>query len=236
MENQPPPPPPGMEPEKKKGLPPLAWVGIGCGTLLVVAIILISVLVGTCVHKVKTTLKEFQDNPDKAAAEMVVRMNPDIEMVSQNDETGTMTVRVKESGETVTVSYKDLSEGRLTVKGKDGETTVIGNVGMDKVPEWVPRLENADKEVCLFHHEADGEISGVVHFQTSDSLEAVEEFFKAEAEKAGFGSSSSSKTSFNGVENATMEFEGNGRTLNITITRAGAGKPLMVQVGYKEKK
>jgi hypothetical protein len=239
MSNPPPPPsqpPSGPAPQEKKGLPPLAWVGIGCGTVLVLGIVIFAIAVTTCVRKVKHTLEDFQKNPDKAAAEMVVRMNPDLEKVSQNDEAGTITVRMKDTGETITVSYGDLAEGRLKVTGKDGSTTVIGAGDMEKVPGWVPKLENADKASCLFQHESDGEISGVLHFETSQSMDEVKEFFESEANKAGFNTSSSSNTSFNGTENASMKFEGGARSLSIALTRSSSGKPLMVQVGYKEKK
>jgi len=79
-------------------MPPLAWVGIGCGTILVILVIVVSLAVRACVDKVE----EFRKNPEKAGAEMFVRMNPDLELVSQDENAGTMTVRVKKSGETVT--------------------------------------------------------------------------------------------------------------------------------------
>jgi len=76
----------------------------------------------------------------------------------------------------------------------------------------------------------------MLHFETSDSMDEVQEFFKSACEDAGIDSSQTSATALNGVENASMEFGGDGRSLNIQITRSGAGKPLMVQVGYEEKK
>jgi hypothetical protein len=213
-------------------MPPIAWVGIGCGTILVILVIVVSLAVRTCVNKVN----DFKRNPEKAAAEMIVKMNPEWDLVSQDDNAGTMTVRIKESGETVTVSYADVAEGRLTVTGKDGETTTIGMGDMDKVPEWVPRLENADKAVSVFRHEDGKEISGSLHFETSESADDVQEFFETSAEEAGFNSKNASTTTVNGTESRSMEFKSAKRTLNIKITRAGAGEPLMVLVAYSERK
>ncbi len=233
-QSQAPPPSPAspVQEPKKKGLPPLAGAGIGCGTLLVIAVVLVSLMVRTCVNKVN----EFKRNPEKAAAEMVVKFNPDLDLVSQDDDAGTMTVRDKNTGETITVSYKDISEGRLTVTGEDGATTSLGMGSMEKVPAWVPRVENADKAISVFHHESDKEISGSVHFETGESADDVQKFMESAAEKAGFGSKSAGRTSVGGTETRSLNYSDDKRTLNIQITRASAGEPLMVQVTYSEEK
>ncbi len=89
----------------------MGWVGIGCGTVLIIAILVISLLVGFC-KRTMGDLSEFQRNPEKAAAELMVRMNPELEMVSRDEGAGEMTIRTKD-GEEIVLSYKDISEGKL---------------------------------------------------------------------------------------------------------------------------
>ena len=58
------PPPPA--PAKKKGLPPLAWVGIGCGALVVIALIVFAVGSWLVAKKVRDVAGEFEANPAMA--------------------------------------------------------------------------------------------------------------------------------------------------------------------------
>ncbi len=65
---------------------------------------------------VKTTKElgaDFEKNPERAAAELVVKFNPEYEKVSTDDEAGTMTIRAKD-GTVMTLSYEAIGEGRFT--------------------------------------------------------------------------------------------------------------------------
>jgi hypothetical protein len=233
MENSQTPPPsaPAPAPEKKEGMPVLAWVGIGCGTILVLVVILMALLVGKC----KRWAEEVQKNPEKAAAEMVVKFNPDLDMVSQDDAAGQMTIRNNKTGETVTLDYNDIAEGRLTMTGPDGTVAQVGAGSTERAPAWVPRLAAAESASSVFHKESDTEVSGVLSFKSSQTPEAVEEEIEAAAEKAGLGSSRSRSTSMNDTVTKTLEFSGGSKTLNVQITGT-SGNPLLVQVAYTEKK
>ncbi len=104
------------------------------------------------------SISEFTQSPQAATAKLIVAMNPDLEYVSEAKESGRLTIKVKSSGETVSLSYKDIAEGkltmtdstgaemnvesrdgtgRITVKNKDG-TTVIGGDATQAPPAWVP--------------------------------------------------------------------------------------------------
>jgi hypothetical protein len=233
MENAqaPPPPAPAPAPEKKKGMPAIAWVGIGCGTILVLIVIVIALLVGKC----KRFVEEVQANPEKAAAEMVVNFNPDLDMVSQDDATGQMTIRNNKTGETVTLDYADIAEGRLTVTDGDGTVSQIGTGSAEQAPSWVPRLPDSESALSVFHRESDSEISGVLSIKTKMSPEEVEAVFEDAAEKEGMSSSGSKSVSMNNTVSKTLVYQGGSKTLNVQITGSG-GKPLMVQVAYTEKK
>ena len=163
----PPPPPyappaaPPPAPEKKKGLPPLAWVGIGCGALLVIALIVFVAGSMFVAKKVRDVAGDFESNPAMAAAELAVRLDPNLELVESDQEAGTLTVRNKQTGEEMTFNLEQIEQGRLSVLTGEGEeksfsvsqgeggiefTTEEGGstsriqigAGSDEVPDWVP--------------------------------------------------------------------------------------------------
>ena len=165
------PPPPAP---KKEGIPALAWVGIGCGTLLIIAIVVISLLVGWCKRTVGD-LSEFQRNPEKAAAEMMVRVNPDLEMVSQDETAGEMTIRTKD-GKVMTLSYKDIAEGKFMVRDAEGNVAEFGSTDLSKVPAWVPRVPDMQSATAAFHSQQNGKLSGLYTATTDRSANDLNEF------------------------------------------------------------
>ncbi|WP_411826998.1 hypothetical protein [Luteolibacter sp. AS25] len=112
--NEQPPLPPTMPPATtpKKGLHPMAWVGIGCGGLILVVII-ISVIGGIIgANKLKELGVDMNDSPEKITAELIISTNPEYEKISSNDETGEMTIKDKEGNE-MTLKYTDIAESRF---------------------------------------------------------------------------------------------------------------------------
>jgi hypothetical protein len=211
-------------------MPGIAWFGIGCGTILIICVLVASLFVGWCKRKID----DFAKNPEKAAAEMVVKLNPDLEMLSTDDTKGEMTIRNKK-GEVTTLSYKDISEGRITVRDKEGNLTMLGTGDLSQVPEWVPRLPNSSDEVGIMHSETTEQTTGMFSATTSDPLDKVEEFLKARATDLGLGESNRSSFSANGVESLTATYRGGKREITAIITRQ-PNEPLKVQMTYSEKK
>jgi hypothetical protein len=230
MNGNPPVPP---APQSKKGIPVLGWVGIGCGTMLIIAIIVISLLVGWCKRTVGD-ISEFKKNPEKAAAEMMVRLNPDLTKVSQDDAKGEMTIRTKD-GQEMTMSYKDISEGKFILKDAQGNVSEFGGSDLTKVPAWVPRVPDIKTTSASIQNSDSGKTSGLYAVTSGESIDALDEFFKAEAAKLKFTESSRTTANADGVENRNLSFAGNGRTLNIVIT-GKPGENAQVNVGYEEEK
>lgn len=228
-----PPPPAPVPPQKKKGIPPLGWVGIGCGTIVVLLVVLGGLLVGKC----KRWAEQVQKNPEKAAAEMMVKINPELDMVSQDEDAGTMTVRNTKTGEQYTMSYKDLAEGRFTVTDAEGTTTTVGGGGVDlsQVPAWVPRPPDAQSTTSTFHQESGGDVSGMLNIKTTASVDEVAEFYEKAAKAAGLGASTSRSATVGGTTTRTLEFSGGGRTLNVSIV-SSPEEGMNVAVGYQGKK
>ena len=227
--NEIPPVPP--VPEPKKGLPVLGWIGIGCGTILIIGVITISLLIGWCKRTVGD-ISDFQNNPGKAAAEMMVKFHPEVEKISQDDAAGEMTIRTKD-GKEVTMSYKDISEGKFAITDAEGNTAEFGGTDLSKIPAWVPRLPGQANVISAFQNQAGGKSSGVYVATTNQPAEELTEFFKAEAETLKTTSSSISSTAVNGVETRNLTFSGSGKTLTIVIT-SKPGTDTEVSVGFTE--
>jgi len=225
---------PGSE-VKKKGLPALAWVGIGCGGIVLIGIVCV-VLAGVWgFRKVKEVAKELTSNPGKASAEFVVANHQDLEKVSENDETGEMTVRIKSSGEQLTLKYDDLAKGRIMVEDKDGKVTQLGLSDLQRVPAWIPRYPGAKDATSLMHSEDAGKISGMLTFTTTDTVEDVKKFYEYEARKLTFNSSGSRSMKLSGTETINLKFEAGTREMTVDIYGM-SGQPLGVKVLYVEKK
>ena len=216
---------PGSE-VKKKGMPALAWVGIGCGGIVLIGIVCV-VLAGVWgYNKAKEVTKELTSNPGKRGAELLVGMNEDLQKVSENDAAGEMTIRLKSTGEERTLKYDDIANGRFTqfVKGD-----------LAKVPSWVPRYPGAVDEASAMQSENARKVSGVITFATRDSTETIQKFYEDEAGKLSLGSSSSSSLNLNKTAMLNIEFKGGKRVMNISASGESGGL-LNVLVAYAEEK
>lgn len=232
METMPPPVGPQVQ---KKSMPPMAWVGIGCGGVVLLGIVLCFLLVGKCVHAVKDTVKNLGKNPHKAAAEMMVRANPNLTLVSENDNTGEITFRDKSTGEKTTISYKDMAAGKITVKDGSGREVQIGSPDLSRVPAWVPRYKGLSETNAAFHQESAEKVEGLFTGSTTDSPDDVEAFYKAQAQKQGLTSTRQSSLSMNGNVTRTAAYSGGGKELTIILS-GESGQPLQVSVNYKQAK
>lgn len=251
----PPPPPTGAAPAKK-GLSPLAWVGIGCGALLVIVLIGMAIAVAMGVSWLGGKAKEFEDNPAMATAKLMVAANPEVELVEADDEAGTITVRNKETGEVVTVSLDEIEEGRISFESEDGETVTmgmeegedgegtftvrdsegkatfrVGAGGEDQVPGWVPRYEDVAIQ-GTFHSVSGGKISGGFSFETTDSVEEVMDRFAEAFADEGLSETGRNTYQAGGNRGGTLTGEGDGRTVGLMIS-GETGKTTVV-VTYNE--
>jgi uncharacterized protein YneF (UPF0154 family) len=111
MENSPP-----QLPGQKKGLSGLAWLGIGCGGLVLLAIVVFVVGGVFLGAKVKNFAKEAQKNPTRATASVMVSMGAG-EMVAEDDVNKRYTVREKQSGKLMTFYWDAKTNSAQSVEG-----------------------------------------------------------------------------------------------------------------------
>ena len=103
-------------PSQKKGLGPLAWLGIGCGGLVVLVVIGFIVVTMMFGGRAKQFLEDAQKNPTRATASMMVKTGQ-FEMVAEDDDAKRYTVKQKSNGELTTIYWSERKKGPETVKG-----------------------------------------------------------------------------------------------------------------------
>ncbi len=97
----------------------MAVGGIGC--LVIIAIILLGG--GFVWYKfgpqIQEKIGEFQKDPERAAATVILQVNPDIEVIRIDDTARTVTFKVKSTGEVITATFAAIGKSRITyINGK----------------------------------------------------------------------------------------------------------------------
>ena len=230
--DSPPPPPFPLKPAKK-GLPPLAWFGIGCGGLVLIAVALFAFFAAKIGMNVA---KHLKDHPGKEAAEAVVAEYPDFEKVTENAERGEITLRAKPSGRQITTTYDDVAHGRVTIDDPAGNPVPLFHGDLTKVPAWVPRYPGATGEASLLHRDLPDRIHGIIVADSTDTIDAAERYFEAEAAKLfPISSTSRSSSDLNGMKQLRLSYSSGKRRLEVNAY-AVPGSPLTVQTIYAEEK
>jgi hypothetical protein len=193
---------------QRKGLHPLAWVGIGCGAILVIVVAVVVVGGFFVARSVKNVAQDFEDNPGLAAARFIVKASPELEEVDVDEEAGTMTVRNTKTGEIVTVNIDDIKNGRLSWS-KDGEEVTVdvsdaegGTVKVESsggkgfslttgaavagdLPDWVPVYPDTEPSNRSMVESSEG-TSGTFQLETADAVSDVIAFYSDQLKAAGF--------------------------------------------------
>jgi archaellum component FlaG (FlaF/FlaG flagellin family) len=230
----PPAQPAAPAPAPKKGSNTLVWILAGCGGLIVIVGIIFAGLTYWGYHKAKGYVDIAKKNPAVAAAKFAVAVNPDLEIVSEDDEAGTLTIRNKKTGEEITMNAEDIKQGRLKFKNEKGEevtfegsgkegkegfkvktnkgTMTFGSADGEAPPSWVPAYPGA--KVMMSSRGKTGEgFTGTYSFQTADSTEAVLGHYEKELKRARFDVE---RTAMGAMGNLSAKGDGGKRTVNIT--------------------
>lgn len=245
----------------KKGMSTFVKVLLGCGVLLLLGIGSCFVVSGYFlkkgVGKLSDFAKEMETNPDAAmvkAAEVALRLNPEVDVLSSDPAAGTITVREKKTGKEVTFNLEDIKAGKFSITA-DGEKTNIDidatgenggqmkvvtdqgtavfGAGGGKTPEWIPSYPGGRTE-GLANIEAKGEKSGTYTLRTADAPDAVTAFFETQLKAAGFEVQKASM-SFNGAPSGTLTATAEEGKRQLSITAAAQDGETQALVTYSEK-
>jgi hypothetical protein len=236
----------------KKGMGPLGWIAIGCGVILVIGAMVLAV--GGYFAKKK--FDQFSKNPAKTTAEMIVRANPDLELVSEDEKAGTITVRDKKKNETATLNFDDIKNGKFKVttdKGtttfdgstagadgvkitdEKGQTATIGGGSPKDLPSWLPIYPGATAQGSMASTTNEGR-SGGFSVSTKDSIEQVASYYESRLKDAGLTVdknmlSSNDKTSGGTISGNSADKK---RTAAVILSVADTGTQAVIT--YEEKK
>jgi hypothetical protein len=247
----------GEQAPAKKGLPIWAWIGIGCGALLILVLIVVMAAGFFVANKVKDVAGDFEDNPAMATARMIVKLNPELEEVSTDEEAGTITVRNKKTGEEVTVNFEDIEEGKLSFTTKEGEVTVdaseledsgsltvtnedggvvfsSGKASKQDIPDWVPVYQGTEP-TNRHSMTAENHVSGGFEIETGDSVADVLEFYRAALEAGGFTVSVNTHAADNSEGGMVNGNHPEDQRSVIAIVSSEAGGPTKAMVQFSDE-
>src|SRR6185436_13697092 len=154
----------------------------------------------------KRQVDRYKDNPTMAAAEDIVRINPDLELVSSDPKAGTMTIKNTKTGETVTMNASDIEHGKLTFKtdqgttvvdtsqsgesgsvkvtGADGQQVTWGGEAPKNLPSWVPIYPGSTVTGAMDATNNEGR-SATFSISSEDTVDKVIEFYESKLNEAG---------------------------------------------------
>lgn len=217
------PPAPGAPPPPvKKGMSPLAWIGIGCVVLLVFCGIAFAIMG----YFAKRALDRVSKNPTMAAAELMVRANPDLELVKADEDHNTLTVKNKKTGETMTVNADDAQHGKWSIttdkgsatidtsggnglniqatdeKGQKSTTTFGGTGAPQNLPSWLPTYPGGTVQGTYDTNNAEGRTAAFTVTTTDPSTKVID-YYESQLKGAGLPPEKSTYTT-NGTTGGTV--------------------------------
>lgn len=244
--------PPGIPVVKEKnGMSCLAIGGIGC--LVIVVILFLGG--GAVVFRFMPQLKEFasesKKDPAKAAAMLMLKMNPDIQIMATDDAKREVTFKVKSSGDTVTMNFDDIQKGKMkmtnskgeevsidasdagkggiVMKGPQGQTVIGGGAAATAPPSWVVAYPGLTPEEGGMKSEQDGNVTGMVRGSTKDPVTKVKTQLEASLKAAGYTTETNLITAGDGsVTGSITANKADGKTTATYLITTEDGKTVIM--------
>lgn len=207
---------------RKRG--PLFWILGGCLGLIVVFLV-ISFSCGLFFWKkakeAGVDVGLMQSNPSLAIAKLLAASNPNIEVLSVDEDQGVVRVRDKETGKTLTMDLSEAKKGKIVFKGDDDQNLEIQTqgegdsatiqmsspdgtarvgAGAVQLPSWLPAYPGGKSTGSISASSGEGK-TGTETFETGDAPENVVSFYESSLKNAGL---TVEKTSFSGSNQESM--------------------------------
>jgi len=255
------PPPPDPFASSQPPLPPgkksniLIWI-LGGIVALMVGVTAMCGLAGYFImHKAKQAGFDsglLTTNPAYAAAKMAATMNRDVDTVSTDDSSGTITVRDKKTGKTTTLKF-DPDKKTMVVTDENGkEATVRVNTDGDKgsvevqsadgnmkfgasasgqMPGWMPVYPGSSPTGTFSTQTKEGSQSSFT-FKTQDAAAKVMSYYQDQLKSSGFSINMATNTPQGGMVMA----EDSGKTRSLMVTASSSSDGTDVSLTAIEKK
>ena len=217
---------------------PIVWVLVAILGVVLLGGLAVGGLSMFVVHKAREagiSSDLWQRNPAAATARALALANSDIEIVSEDDGSGTVTVRDRRSGKTSTWNLDQARHGRISITAEDDDgknaTINIGAGATHRLPSWVPSYPGVEgHDFAISGNGSDG-AGGTFSFRTSDSPDEVLSFYQDRIKALHMEIQVNAATPQGGMITATDDTRD--RTLNIAVGQ-GSGKT-SVNVTYASK-
>jgi hypothetical protein len=239
---------------------PLGWVLIGCGGLLVLAFIVILAGGLFVMHKAKQAGIDpdlMKRNPGLASAKLLIAVNPDLELTSEDDAHGIVHIHNRKDNKNYILSFEDAKKGKLTLQeeGKEavtfgtsgsGDTGTfeaktsegsfkIGGGGPATLPSWVSSYPGSQPQATLSGDTAK-ERTGQFTYKTSDTADKVVGFYKDSLASNGLKVTNSGVFVSGANTMGTVGAEDAGKTRVVVVTVGSENGQTSVGVTWTEKK
>jgi hypothetical protein len=224
--------------------PAWVWILVAVGVVIVLGIAAVSVGSYFIIRGVRNAGFDsslMQSNPGLAMAKMASALNPDLETISTNDRAGTIVVREKSTGKTVTMRF-DPDKKSLVVVGDDGKEVKFSANGDDKsggvevqtpdgtlklgaaagnsAPTWVPVYPGSVPQGTMSSQTNEGK-QNTFTFKTKDSAGKVLSYYQDQLKSANFTIGVMSSSDAGGMLQASDQNKE--RTIVITAGTSGDG-------------
>jgi hypothetical protein len=239
-------PPPAVGPATATKASPLVWILGGCFGLLVLGAIVGGLAMYYIAHKAKDAARMLEKNPGYAVARIIAAAHPDVEVVSTDEDKGTITVRDKKTGKVMTMNFADAQKGKfvfeqdgqklaveahgdgdkgtLELKSSEGSMKFNAGAGGEKPPDWLPSYPGSTPQGSVSMQNATGS-TGSFHFTTKDSVERVMSYYEDALKKTGLkvNTNTVQQNGQTSLGTVTGEDAGNNRKVfvNATVTTDG---------------
>ncbi len=215
---------------------PIVWVLVAILGVVLLGGLAVGGIAMFVVHKAREagiSPDQWRRNPAAATARALALANPDIEIVSEDDGSGTVIVRDRRTGKTTTWNLDQARRGRISISADDEDgknaTVDIGPGSTHNLPRWVPSYTGAESQghFAVTGNGSDG-AGGTFSFSTSDSAREVLSFYLDKIKALRMKIQVNATTPEGGVITATDD-DGE-RTLNIIV--GGESGKTTVNVTY----
>jgi len=245
--NPPPPDPfassqPPLPPGKKPNI--LIWILGGILVLMLGATAMCGLAGYFIMHKAKEAGLDsglLAKNPFYAAAKMAATVNPDVETVTTDDSSGTITVRDKKTGKNTTLKFDPDKKTMVVIDENGKEATVKVNTDGDKgsvevqsadgnmkfgtsasaqLPAWMPVYPGSSPTGTFSTQTKDGGQSTFT-FKTQDAAAKVMSYYQDQLKSAGFSINMATNTPQGGM--VIAQDSGKSHSLMITANSSSGG-------------
>jgi hypothetical protein len=227
---------PSIAPRKTS---PIVWVLVVILGLVLLGGLAIGGFTLFVVHKAREagiSPDLWRRNPAAATARVLAAANPDIEIISENDGAGTVSVRDRKTGKITTWNLDQAKRGRFSITAEDengkNATVEFGTGSIRKLPSWVPSYPGIDPQAtfAITGNSSDG-AGGTFSFNTSDSAADVITFYQDKIKDLGMKVQVNTTTPQGGV--ITAADDADKRTLNVLIGHDSGKTSVNVTYGAK---